>query len=47
MGDIVYEALVEMFGSFIIAVAILPVATIFIAYLVYIIVMTIKEFRRK
>lgn len=47
MGDIVYKALVEMFGSFIIAVVILPVAIIFLAYLIYIIVMSIKEFKRK
>ena len=47
MGDIVYKALVEMFGNFIIAVVILPVAIIFIAYLIYIIVMSIKEFKRK
>ena len=47
MGDIVYKALVEMFGSFIIAVVVLPVAIIFLAYLIYIIVMSIKEFKRK
>ena len=47
MGDIVYKALVEMFGNFIIAVVILPGAIIFIAYLIYIIVMSIKEFKRK
>ena len=47
MGDIVYKAFVEMFGNFMIAVVILPVAAIFIAYVVYTIVMTIKEFKRK
>lgn len=47
MGDVVYNAFVELFGSFIMAVVILPVAIIFLAYLVYSIVMTIREFRRK
>ena len=47
MGDIIYEALTDMFCNFIAAVVILPVAIIFVVYLIYIIVMIIKELRKK
>lgn len=47
MGDIIYKALTDIFGSFIAATVILPAAIIFVAYLIYIIVMTIKELRKK
>lgn len=47
MGDIIYKALTDIFGSFIAATALLPAAIIFTAYLIYIIVMTIKELRKK
>lgn len=47
MGDIIYKALTAIFGSFIAATVLLPAATIFTAYLIYIIVMTIKELRKK
>ncbi len=35
------------FGNFIVATVIFPAAIIFVAYLIYIIVMTIKELRKK
>lgn len=47
VGDIIYKALTDIFGSFIAATVILPAAIIFVAYLIYIIVMTIKELRKK
>lgn len=47
MGDIIYKALTDIFGYFIVATVILPTAIIFVAYLIYIIVMTIKEIRKK
>ena len=47
MGDIIYKALTGIFGSFIAATVLLPAAIIFTAYLIYIIVMTIKELRKK
>ena len=47
MGDIIYKALTDIFGNFIVAAVILPAAIIFVAYLIYIIVMTIKELRKK
>lgn len=47
VGDIIDKALTGMFGNFIVAAVILPAAIIFVAYLIYIIVMTIKELRKK
>ena len=43
MGEIVYRGLCQMFGYYILAVLILPVALIFASYLVYIVVMCILE----
>ena len=43
MGEIVYRALCQMFTNYILAVVILPVALIFVAYLVYIVIMCILE----
>ena len=47
VGDIIYKALTDIFGNFIVATVIFPAAIIFVAYLIYIIVMTIKELRKK
>lgn len=47
VGDIIYKALTDIFGSFIATTVLLPAAIIFTAYLIYIIVMTIKELRKK
>lgn len=47
MGDIIYQALTDIFCNFIVATVIFPAAIIFVAYLIYIIVMTIKELRKK
>ena len=47
VGDIIDKALTGMFGNFMVAAVILPAAIIFVAYLIYIIVMTIKELRKK
>ena len=43
MGEIVYRALCQMFTNYILAVVILPVALIFVANLVYIVIMCILE----
>lgn len=47
MGEIVYRGLCQMFGGFILVIIILPVAFIFVAYLVYIVVMCILEIAKK
>lgn len=47
VGDIIYKALTDIFGNFIVATVIFPAAIIFVAYLIYIIVITIKELRKK
>lgn len=47
VGDIIYKALTDIFCKFIVATVIFPAAIIFVAYLIYIIVMTIKELRKK
>lgn len=47
MGDIVYKALTQLFSNFILAVVFLPISIIFLGYLIYIIVMTIKEIKKK
>lgn len=36
VGDIIYKALTDIFGSFIAATVLLPAAIIFTAYLIYI-----------
>lgn len=47
MGELVWRALSALAGNFIAAVVLLPVGLIFLAYLVYIVVMTIRELRKK
>ena len=47
VGDIIYKALTDIFGNCMVATVIFPAAIIFVAYLIYIIVMTIKELRKK
>lgn len=47
MGELVWRALNALAGNFIAAAVLLPVGLIFLAYLVYIVVMTIRELRKK
>lgn len=47
MGEIVYRAICGGIGQFFLLFLILPAGTIFLAYLIYILVMTVKEFRKK
>lgn len=47
MGEIVSRAVCGAVGQFFLLVWILPAGLIFLAYLIYIIVMTVKEFRKK
>lgn len=47
MLDIVFEWICQAFGQFILAVVIAPMAVILAGCLIYILVMTIREFRRK
>lgn len=46
MGELAWRALSALAGNFIVAVVLLPVGLIFLAYLVYIVVMTIRELRK-
>ena len=47
MLENLFNALCQAFGQFILAVVIAPMGVILAGYLVYILVMTIREFRRK
>lgn len=47
MGELAWRALSALAGNFIAAVVLLPVGLIFLAYLVYIVIMTIRELRKK
>ena len=47
MGAIIEKAIYQGIGSFFVLILILPVALIFFGYLAYIVVMTIKEWRKK
>ena len=46
MGDIVYKASLHLFGNFLLAVVFIPMGLIFLGYLIYIIVMVIKEMKK-
>lgn len=47
MGELAWRGLSALAGNFIVAVVLLPVGLIFLAYLVYIVVMTVRELRKK
>ena len=47
MGEIVCRAVCGMIGQFFLLFLILPAGLIFLGYLLYIVVMTIGEFRKK
>ena len=47
MLDIVFEWICWVFGQFILAVVLVPMGIILAGWLVYILVMTIREFRGK
>ncbi len=46
MGSIVERAIYSIFGNIILALVIIPISIIFLAYLIYIVVMTIKELKK-
>ena len=47
MGAIIEKAIYQGVGSFFLLFVLLPVALIFFGYLIYIVIMTIKELRKK
>lgn len=47
MLNIVFEWICWAFGQFLLAVVLVPMGIILAGWLVYILVMTIREFRRK
>lgn len=47
MGELAWRALSALAENFIAAVMLLPAGVIFLGYLVYIVVMTIREVRKK
>lgn len=47
MGEVACRALSALAGNFIAAVVLLPAGVIFLAYLGYILIMTIRELRKK
>ena len=47
MLDIVFEWICWVFGQFILAVILVPMGVILVGYLVYILVMTLRELRKK
>lgn len=47
MLDILFNAICRAFGQFLLAVVLVPMGVILAGYLVYILLMTLREFRRK
>ena len=47
MGELVYEALMQSVAAFFFDVMILPAVVIFLGYLIYIVVMCIRELKKK
>ena len=47
MGEIIYEALAQYITIFIFVVMVLPAVIIFCGYLIYIVVMCIRELKKK
>ena len=47
MGELIYQALMQSVANFFFVVMVLPAVVIFLGYLIYIIVMCIKEMKKK
>lgn len=47
MGELVYQALMQSVAAFFFAVMIFPAVVIFLGYLIYIVVMCIRELKKK
>ena len=47
MGELVYQALMQSVAAFFFVVMILPAVVIFLGYLIYIVVMCIRELKKK
>lgn len=47
MGEIIYEALAQYITIFFFVVMVLPAVVIFLGYLIYIVVMCIRELKKK
>ena len=47
MGELIYEAFAQYVTSFFFVVMVLPAVVIFLGYLAYIIVMCVKEMKKK
>lgn len=46
MGEIVEKAVYSIFGNMILALVIIPNAVIFLGYLIYIVIMSVRESRK-
>ena len=46
-GELVYQALMQSVAAFFFAVMMLPAVVIFLGYLIYIVVMCIRELKKK
>ena len=47
MGEVIYRGICQLFGSFFAAVVLLPAGIMLAAWLLYIVVMSIREWRKK
>lgn len=47
MGELVYQALMQSVAAFFFTVMVLPAVVIFLGYLIYIVVMCIREMKKK
>ena len=47
MGEIIYQALMQSVANFFFVVMVLPAVVIFLGYLIYIVVMCIREMKKK
>ena len=47
MGELVYRALMQSVAAFFFAVMVLPAVVILLGYLIYIVVMCIREMKKK
>ena len=47
MGELIYQALMQSVANFFFVVMVLPAVIIFLGYLIYIVVMCIKEMKKK
>lgn len=47
MGEFVYQVLMQFVAAFFFVVMVLPAVVIFLGYLIYIVVMCIRELKKK